>query len=88
MAKRARRNGRGAGISVPAPAQESESVRIRKIANGYIISRSGTKRGKYFEHEEFSAGRPVVTAAQVPKPMRAAPRPHGHHAAQRRVLIG
>lgn len=88
MAKRPKRNGRTRGaVGIPAPHGESESVRIRKISNGYLITRSGMKRGKYVEHEEFSAGRPVITA-QVAKPARATARPHGHNPAQRRGLIG
>lgn len=84
MAKRARSRGRS--IAVPAPAQESESVRIRKISNGYLISRSGTRRGKYFEHEEYSPGKPVVTA-QVVRPPKAAARPR-QHPGHRGGLIG
>lgn len=58
--RRARHN---EGIAVPAPHGQSESVSIREISNGYIIARSGVKRGKYFEHQEYSAGRPVIHAA-------------------------
>lgn len=72
MAKR--KAGRGSrAIAVPAPPNEQESVTIRKIANGYVISRSGTRRGKYFTHEEYSAGRPVVSAAAVPKAVAKRP---------------
>ena len=75
-----KRSGRATQMAVPAPPNEQESVSIRKIANGYVISRSGMRRGKYFTHEEYSAGRPVVTAAiskaaaKGVKPERHAPR--------------
>lgn len=71
MAKRKSRSG-SRSIAVPAPPNQQESVSIRRIANGYLISRSGTRRGKYFTHEEYSAGRPVVSAA-VPKPAAKSP---------------
>ncbi|ACI52214.1 hypothetical protein Gdia_2469 [Gluconacetobacter diazotrophicus PA1 5] len=51
-----------------APSSDSESVRIRKISNGYLIARSGTKRGQYFEHEEFSPTKPTITATAPAKP--------------------
>lgn len=69
--KRKRR--RSNSIAVPAPPSESESVSISKISNGYLISKSGTKRGKYFTHTEFSAGRPVIAAAGVPAKGKAKP---------------
>jgi hypothetical protein len=72
MAKRSKSRSGSRAIAVPAPPNEQESVSIRKIANGYLISKSGTRRGKYFTHEEYSAGRPVVTAA-APKPVAKRP---------------
>ena len=69
------------GIAVPAPAGPSESVQIRKISNGYLITRSGTRRGKYFSEDEYSAGRPVISGcAQAPRakaPGRTRSRPAG-----------
>lgn len=73
MAKRTRRRSTSQ-ISVSAPASQSESVSIRQISNGYIIERSGVKRGKYVTHQEFSAGRPVISAA-TPPPAKSAPAP-------------
>lgn len=55
-------------MAVAAPPNEQESVSIRKISNGFLISKSGTRRGKYFSHEEFSAGRPVVVASASKAP--------------------
>jgi hypothetical protein len=72
MAKRRRKSN---SIAVPAPPTESESIRVTKITNGYLISKSGTKRGKYFEHTEYSAGRPVIAAAGVPTKAKAAGKP-------------
>jgi hypothetical protein len=78
-----KRRSRGTSIGVPAPADERESVSIRKIANGYLIEKSGTKRGKYYSHTEYSPGRPMIAAA-APRPAKtAAPkakarRPSGH----------
>ena len=69
MAKRKSRR-RSNEIAVPAPHSQSESVSIREISNGYIIERSGMKRGKYFSHQEYSAGRPVISAA-APRPAKA-----------------
>ena len=60
-------------IAIPAPASQSESVSIREISNGYIIERSGTRRGKYYSHQEYSAGRPVITAAAPPRPTKGPP---------------
>lgn len=61
-------------VSVSAPSSDNESVRIRKISNGYLIARSGTKRGQYFEHEEFSPTKPVISATA---PEKARPRKTG-----------
>lgn len=73
MAKRKSRR-RSNDIAVPAPQSQAESVSIREISNGYIIERSGVKRGKYFSHQEYSAGRPVIHAA-APKPSKTTPAP-------------
>ena len=54
---------------ISAPSTDSESVRIRKITNGYIVAREGTKRGKYFSHEEYSAEKPMISTA-APKPAK------------------
>ena len=62
----------------------ASSINVRKIANGYLIEKSGTRRGKYFSHTEYSPGRPVISASsnKVPPVKKAAtkraPRvPHG-----------
>ena len=85
--KRRRTSSGSRAIAVAAPKDERESINVRKIANGYLIERSGTRRGKYFSHTEYSQGRPVISAtaakasagrSEAPK---AAPRarrvPHG-----------
>lgn len=70
MAKRKTRRGGSGQIAVPSPTNQQESVSIRKIKNGYLISRSGSRRGKYFTEDEFSPGRPAVMAS-IPKPTPA-----------------
>lgn len=84
MAKR--RKSRSGQIAVPAPPNESESIRVSKITNGYLIAKSGTKRGRYFEHVEYSAGRPVVSAAGVPT-KGAAPRKAKPKASRKRSHV-
>jgi hypothetical protein len=54
-------------VNIAPPVGDNESVRIRQISNGYVISRDGSKRGKYFQHEEFSPTKPVISAAAVEK---------------------
>lgn len=66
MAAKTKRSRSGA-IGVPAPAAESESLNIRKIENGYLIDRSGYKRGKHFTRTEFSPTKPCITAGR-PEP--------------------
>lgn len=82
MAAKRRTRGLGAIAAVPSSPSDSESVRIRPIANGYIIAREGVRRGKYFTHEEFSPTKPVITAGAPAKSVpKAAPRkstPRGH----------
>ncbi len=56
MATRGHTTGRTAAIAAPSGDM---SVSIRKISNGFIIRRSGSRRGKYIEHEEFSATDPL-----------------------------
>lgn len=72
MAKRPTKRNASRPVSVSAPHGESETLRIRQISNGYLICRSGTKRGKYFDHEEFSPSKPVITASAPAKPERKA----------------
>ena len=55
------------GCSVAVPGGMSESIRIRPISNGFLITRSGTKAGRYTETEEFSPTKPVITAEPAPK---------------------
>jgi len=54
----------------PAPKADRESVSVRKIHNGYITTRLGTKDGAFFKHESYSRSQPVVSAT-APKPKRA-----------------
>lgn len=82
MAKKRSTGGRN--MAVPAPSDERESISVRKIANGYLIERSGVKRGKYCSHTEYSPGRPVIAASKpiravgkAPSSKRTARIPHG-----------
>lgn len=80
MAKKRSTGGRN--MAVPAPSDERESISVRKIANGYLIERSGVKRGKYCSHTEYSPGRPVIAAskptpAKAPASKRTTRIPHG-----------
>ena len=52
-----------------APPKDRETVRIRRIDNGYITSREGVKKGRYFETEKFSPTDPLKPArAETKKP--------------------
>lgn len=70
MSKRPAKRKSTRSIEVAAPRGDSETLRIRQISNGYLIIRDGSKRGKYFNHEEFSPTRPVITASTPVKPGR------------------
>jgi hypothetical protein len=58
----------------PVPETQNETLRIRKIDNGFIVSRSGVdKKGNWKESETFSPVKPaVVIGTEAPK---KAPRP-------------
>lgn len=45
--------------AVPAPTA-AVSISIRKITNGYVVTKSGQSRGKYFQKETFSATNPLA----------------------------
>jgi hypothetical protein len=53
---------------VPMPESDRESIRIRKIDNGFIVSRDGMdKKGNWKQSETFSPTKPVVQIATEPK---------------------
>lgn len=54
---------RSGDVPIAVPSVDNETLRIRKIDNGYLLCRDGTKKGKYFSHEEFSPTKPVITAS-------------------------
>lgn len=87
MAKR-RKHSTGGAIAVPAPSNNSESVRISRIKNGYLIEKSGVKRGKYVSQTEYSPGKPVI-AASVPtaKAEKRAAAPHAPRAPGKPVAL-
>ena len=45
------------GIAIPA---DRKNFSYRKIDNGYLITISGTKSGKYFSKEFYSPKQPVI----------------------------
>lgn len=57
----------------PAGRSDSESVRIRKIRNGYVTTRIGTREGKFFKTEEYSRKQPMVETKVAAKPAARAP---------------
>jgi len=64
---------RDKGIAMPS--DERESIRIRKIDNGFIVSRDGVdKKGNWKQSETFSPTKPVVQIASEPKPRAPAKR--------------
>ena len=75
MARRRKRSGSSTAPISVAPSDQRETVSITKIKNGYLVEKSGVKRGKYFSEKEFSPTKPVVSA-MVPKgaPVSAARR--------------
>lgn len=76
-AKRPKRRLGGTPVAVPVPHGSTESLRIRQISNGFLITREGQKRGKWFSTEEYSPTKPVITAAAAPKAPRAQRPQHG-----------
>jgi hypothetical protein len=48
-----------AGPAYPAPRAD-RNVCIRKIANGYVLRESGTRKGEYFERETFTRTAPKL----------------------------
>ena len=48
----------------PFNEKDRETISCRKIENGYLISRSGVKDGKYFDKEFYS---PKAPNFNVPK---------------------
>jgi hypothetical protein len=47
------------------PSDERESLSVRKIDNGWLIERSGSRKGKWFNSTEFSADKPSLVASPV-----------------------
>lgn len=78
MAKKTRHS-RSVPVAI-APTDERETVSISKIKNGYLIEKSGSKRGKWYSHREYSATKPVVAATVAKEP---AAKSHRHARAPR-----
>ena len=52
------------------PSDDRESVTIRKITNGFLIERSGTRKGEYYSEQEYSPSKPQLLAAPAKKGKR------------------
>ena len=78
MAKKRRKHSNDIAVPAPAGGKSSESISVRAIKNGYLISKSGVRRGKYYEETEYSAGRPVIAATGVPGAGHAKPKAASH----------
>lgn len=50
-----------------APVQDRQNLCIRKISNGYVVSQSGYKGGKYMERETFTPTKPKIKIAAALK---------------------
>lgn len=60
--------------SVPMPMNESHSVSVRKIDNGFIVSKSSSTPSGYKCSETFSPTKPKLDmAVAVSKPSKPAP---------------
>lgn len=53
---------KGGTLSVAVPESDRESLNIEKIKNGFLLTRSGSRNGKYFSEREFSSTKPVISA--------------------------
>lgn len=65
MAKRkAKKKSKGKGVEAccaPMPSEnESRSVRVRKISNGYVVSKSSSGPKGYKDEEIFTASKPSI----------------------------
>jgi len=78
--KRKRRSTGAGTVAIAAPRGDHESIRMREIKNGWIITREGARRGKYFSEDEFSATKPVITAGPPIKPVGRSSRNHNRGA--------
>lgn len=62
--KGARKKGKGDSlVSDPAgvsPSRDYHHVSIRRIDNGYMVSEHGTRRGKSFDRDRYTAQKPVI----------------------------
>lgn len=51
--------------AMPSAMSPDETVSVRKISNGYIVSRSGMKGKQYVHTETFSEEKPVLEIAKA-----------------------
>lgn len=59
MAKKRKRT-QTAEVGVPMSRNEHHHMSIRKISNGYLVSQSGYKGDKHYDHETYHPKRPKV----------------------------
>lgn len=50
-------------VDAVSPNNQRQSITIRKIANGYVTSKSGYSKGQYVERETFSRTAPRVVVS-------------------------
>lgn len=66
--------------SVPMPKDEYHSVSVRKIDNGFIVSKSSSTPKGYKSTEVFSPTKPKL---DIPVAAKPAPKPSGMSAVKR-----
>lgn len=63
---------------MPKAAPPAEKVRVRKIDNGFLVTRAGvTPRGKVYHREEYSAQKPGTKPAAPASKGKTGPREVG-----------
>lgn len=73
MAKKSKKRSTSNAPTVAGPMSRSEHhhVSMRKISNGYLVSQSGYKGDKHYDHETYHPKRPKLqlsgTVAQMEK---------------------
>lgn len=62
------RNRKSSPQSVKGPSNEQENISIKKIDNGYLVSRSSyNQRGQYVERQVYTPSKPQIEVANAPK---------------------
>jgi hypothetical protein len=56
-----------ASCAVGGPSSQQQNISIRKIDNGYVVSRSEYRRGQYVERQTYTPSKPQIQIANAPK---------------------